>query len=102
MTNIVWKQITRNHWTANLPGGVSLGVVRNRSWKAQRDDKPFKIEVFGNIWAQQHREGYEILEQAQLAAEDIAKKIVLDLAAWAAIPTFAPFKAPAKMKRRSA
>jgi len=88
---VFWKQITRNHWIAHLPGDVTLGVTRNRSWKAQRDTKPFKIEVFGNIWPQQHREGYEVLEQAQLAAEaaeDSAKKIVRDLAAWAATPTF--------------
>ena len=98
---VIWKQITRNHWVANLPGDVTLGVTRNRSWKAQRDAKPFKIEVFGNIWAQQHREGYEFLKQAQLAAEGIAKKIVRDLATWAATPTFPlfrPTKAPTKTK----
>ena len=94
---ITWKQITRNHWTANLPGAVTLNVTRNRSWKAQRDAKPFKIEVFGNIWAQQHREGYALLEQAQLAAEDAARKIVRGLAAWAAKDTFKP-----KLTRRAA
>jgi len=85
---IVWKQTTRNHWRGAMPGGVGLDVTRNRSWKAQRDAKPFKVEVFGNIWAQQHREGYEFLEQAQLAAEDMARKIVRGLAAWASKDTF--------------
>jgi hypothetical protein len=94
---IHWKQITRNHWTAMLPGGVTIDVMRNRSWKAQRDDKPFKIEVFGNIWAQQHREGFAFLEQAQIAAEDAARKIVRGLVAWAAKDTF-----PKSSKRRSA
>lgn len=96
MTAIKWNQITRNHWTATLPGGVTINVVRNRSWKSLRDDKPFKIEVFGNIWVQQHREGFELLEQAQLAAEDAARKIVRGLAAWAAKDTFP------KTKRRAA
>ena len=85
---IVWKQITRNHWTATLLGDVTINVTRNRSWKAMRDDKPFKIEVFGNIWIQQHREGFEFLEQAQLAAEDAARKIVRGLVAWASKDTF--------------
>jgi hypothetical protein len=80
---VAWKQVTRNHWTAHLPGGVTLDVTRNRSWKAQRDGKPFKIEVFGNIWVQQHREGYVTLDEAQIGAEQIAKKIVRNLAAWA-------------------
>jgi hypothetical protein len=82
---VTWKQVTRNHWTAPLPGGVTLDVIRNRSWKAQRDDKPFKIEVFGNIWVQQHREGYASLDEAQIGAEQIAKKIVRDLATWASV-----------------
>jgi hypothetical protein len=73
-------------------------VTRNRSWKALRDDKPFKIEVFGNIWVQQHREGYVFLEQAQLAAEEAARKIVRGLVAWAAKDTFPT----AKAKRRTA
>lgn len=80
---IVWQQITRNHWVAKLPGDVSIAVQRNRSWKALRDDKPFKIEVFGNIWAQQHREGYTSLAEAQIGAEKIAKKIVKGLVTWA-------------------
>lgn len=96
MTAPNWRQITRNHWTATLPGGVSINVTRNRSWKAQRAAKPFKIDVFGNLWVQQHREGYEFLEQAQLAAEDAARMIVRGLAAWAAKDTF-----PTKTKRRS-
>ena len=83
MKKVVWQQITRNCWVVRLPGGVSLCVQRNRSWKAQRDAKPFKIEVFGNIWAQQHREGYASLAEAQLGAEKIAKKIVHGLATWA-------------------
>ena len=98
MTTITWKQITRNHWTATLLGGVTINVTRNRCWKAMRDDKPFKIEVFGNIWVQQHREGYEFLEQAQLAAEDAARKIVRGLVAWASKDTFPT----AKTKRRAA
>lgn len=98
MTAITWKQITRNHWTATLLGGVTINVVRNRSWKALRDDKPFKIEVFGNIWVQQHREGYELLEQAQLAAEEAARKIVRGLVAWASKDTFPT----PKTKRRAA
>ena len=80
---IDWRQITRNCWVANLPGGVSIGVDRNRSWKSLRDPKPFKIAVFGNIYAQQHREGYEDLETAQAAAEQVAKKIVRGLVKWA-------------------
>lgn len=82
-TTAVWQQITRNCWVANLRGGVSLCVQRNRSWKAQCDLKPFKIVVFGNVWAQQHREGYESLAKAQLGAERIAKNIVRGLARWA-------------------
>lgn len=93
---IVWTQITRNHWAATLLGGVTINVTRNRSWKAQRDSKPFKIEVFGNVWVQQHREGYVLLEQAQLAAEEAARKIVRGLATWAAKDTFP------KMKRKAA
>lgn len=80
---VVWWQVTRNSWVSILPNGVSLTVARNRSWKANRDPKPFKIEVFGNVWAQQHREGYETLAEAQLGAERIAKKIVRGLAKWA-------------------
>lgn len=80
---VVWVQVTRNCWVAKLPGNVSLGVQRNRSWKALLDPKPFKIEVFGNIWAQQHREGYESLAAAQIGAEQVAKKIVRRLAKWA-------------------
>lgn len=96
MKKIIWEQITHNHWWARLPGDVTINVTRNRSWKAQRDDKPFKIEVFGNVWVQQHREGYEYLDEAQLAAEEAAKKIVRGLAAWAAKDTFP------KPKRRAA
>jgi hypothetical protein len=81
---VVWEQVTRNCWVANLPGGVSIDVRRNRSWKASRDPKPFKIEVFGNVWAQQHGEGYASLAEAQRGAEQIAKKTVRRLATWAA------------------
>lgn len=81
---IDWKELTRNCWVASLPGDVSLGVTRHRSWKTQHDPKPFKIEVFGNVWAQPRREGYETLAEAQYGAEQIAKQIVRGLAKWAA------------------
>jgi hypothetical protein len=81
---VVWQQITRNCWVAKLHGGVSLCVERNRSWKRSHDPNPFKIEVFGNIWAQQDRKGYGSLAEAQYNAERIAKKIVRRLAKWAA------------------
>ena len=70
---VVWRQLTRNCWVATLPGGVTLSVDRNRSWRALRDPRPFKIEVLGNIWAQQHREGYATLDEAQRGAERVAE-----------------------------
>jgi hypothetical protein len=83
MKKVVWQQITGNCWVERLLGDVSLCVQRNRSWKAQGDAKPFKIEVFGNIWVQPHREGFASLAEAQRGAEKIAKKIVRGLVAWA-------------------
>lgn len=45
---ITWTEYTRNHWGADLGDGVSIEVVRNRSWKRYHPEKPWQIRLFGH------------------------------------------------------
>jgi hypothetical protein len=81
MNKLEWRTVTRNHWTATLPGtSVYIEVHRNRSWKALRDDRPFKLTILGQQFGWPD---HETLDDAQHAAEEHAKTIVRKLARWA-------------------
>lgn len=69
-----WRQHTRNSWSANVTSNLSISVSRHARWRRAGRTTPFpwNVEVFGNRWAAGRT--FDDLEDAQIAAEKIAKR----------------------------